>query len=111
MIKKIPILELTEKCQSQIQFGLTEILFDNNVLESKKLINQINEFKDIFIEIKYPSKSFQSIYDILNKMKSKSSLFDFSLKKVKIAIFISEILETDQKFNNNANIDYVRIDT
>lgn len=61
------LLELNENCQIQLLDEMTEILFRNKSLDSSDFINSMKEFKEFSIEIKYPSKTFQIIYDsVLN---------------------------------------------
>lgn len=68
------LLELNENCQIQLLDEMTEILFRNKSLDSSDFINIMKEFKEFSIEIKYPSKTFQIIYDSVLNFKKKGEL-------------------------------------
>lgn len=68
------LLELNENCQIQLLDEMTEILFRNKSLDSSDFINIMKDFKEFSIEIKYPSKTFQIIYDSVLNIKKKGEL-------------------------------------
>ncbi|KAK8881359.1 hypothetical protein M9Y10_004095 [Tritrichomonas musculus] len=71
---------------------VTEILYENNSLESSEISKFIDHFAEFYIEIQYPSSNYEYIYKEVIKMKQKYH------SKLKIAIFITGINETDDKF-------------
>lgn len=76
----------------------TELLYRNNSLNSSDFVALLNPFSDVSIEIKYPSESFEPIYDTIISLKKRQ------IGKLKITIFISEIGTTDETFQNNQYI-------
>ena len=90
--------------QILIKSNMTEILNENQIFNKEEFLNQVNNFECIFIEVKYPSSVFESIYNkLMNLKKSK-------IPKLKIAIFITGIEATDQHFHGNSDISYVTLD-
>ncbi|KAK8835719.1 hypothetical protein M9Y10_040537 [Tritrichomonas musculus] len=83
----------------------TEILFDENILESSYFLSSISEFKEIIFEIRYPTESFERIYRLINKLKKTDP------KTIKICIFISGIETTDTHFCGNKDIDMIKLDS
>ena len=61
---KSPLLELTENCEIHLLSRMTEVLFQNQSLGSQDFINNLKEFNDFSIEIKYPYKYFKEIYRV-----------------------------------------------
>ena len=53
----------------------TEILFDENILESSYFLSSISEFKEIIFEIRYPTESFERIYRLINKLKKNPNKY------------------------------------
>ena len=94
-----------EKEEITISFKQTEILFEMSILESPYFSSHISEFKEIIIEIRYPTKSFENIYQLINDLKKKNP------NKVKISIIISGIESTDYYFRDNKDIDIIKLDS
>ena len=82
----------------------TELLYQNKSLNSQEFINLLNTFQDISIELSYPSEYFEPVYDIVTSLKKRQ------LPKIKTTILISGIIQTDETFKNNQNINSVKID-
>lgn len=86
-----------------ITSDITEILFKNKKLKSNEFIQKINNFKEFYIQIKYPTSNYDEIYQsVLGLKKSKKN-------NLKIEIFINGIDKTDSKFQCNAKIDSLKI--
>lgn len=83
----------------------TEMLYENESLNSEKLRKHINNFSVLQIEIAYPSDNFDTIYESVVNIKN-----DFN-GKVEIRIFITGIKKTNKKFYENEFIDSVKIDS
>ena len=88
----------------QIRYFVTEILFESNSFENQSFINLMQMFDNISIEIKYPSDSFEKIFD---KTKALKNTF---MKQMNIGIFISGISKTDRRFENCRDINYLHLD-
>lgn len=72
-------------------------------LKSNQFIPQTNNFKEFYIQIKYPTSNYDEIYQsVLGLKKSKKNI-------LKIEIFINGIDKTDSKFQCNAIIDSLKI--
>lgn len=86
-----------------ITSDITEILFKNKKLKSNEFIQKINNFKEFYIQIKYPTSNYDEIYQsVLGLKKSKKN-------NLKIEIFINGIDKTDSKFQCNAKIESLKI--
>ncbi|KAK8871675.1 hypothetical protein M9Y10_007413 [Tritrichomonas musculus] len=88
-----------------IGYRMTELLFNNNKLNSTELTDIVNCFSGFIIEIKYPSKQFDDIYDLILKMK------ELCQSKIKIRIYICGIKSTGQNFLRNASINYMKLNS
>lgn len=88
-----------------INYYITKILYINKSLSTTEFNKQINNFSQLIIEIKYPSKHFKEIYENVLKLKCSHQCI------LKIRIFITKIQSTDQNFHLNKNIDYVKLDS
>lgn len=99
--------DINEERRIYIYHNVTSILFNYNSLNSTDFKNMMNEFGDFCIEIKYPSESFQEIYDCILKIRNSYP----DKNKIKMAIFITGISETDQNFHGDKNISYITLDS
>lgn len=96
------ILQGTSKINLSHQ--MIEILQRNKKLESNEFISLLKNINKIFIEIKYPSRTFETIYVSLIKLKT---IIEEGLR---INILINEINSTDLRFRNDKNIYSIQID-
>lgn len=92
------LTDINEKTFIRIPSEATEFLFKSNLLDSTDFIEILRHFSEISLELKYPSDTFQAIYDHL-------------LNKYKISVLICGINETDEKFYCDENISFVRFDS
>ncbi|KAK8896958.1 beta-1,3-glucan linked protein [Tritrichomonas musculus] len=97
------LLNCNENTPIQFNSKATEILFNNESLESDDFLSKLKDFKNTVIEIRYPSKSFQKIFNSIVKLKRTN--------QISIQIFISKIKAIGEKFNENENIDIIRFDS
>ena len=106
--KKIPYVFLLQKDDPNsviagINYEMTEVLYQNEKLNSAEFTELIDNFDEIIIEICYPSPQFDDIYqNILNLRSSRAN-------KLNIGIFITEIDSTNDKFHRNKHINYLRL--
>lgn len=82
----------------------TELLYENNSLNSHEFIKLLNNFSEVSIQLKYPSEYFEPIYDIVLSLKKRQ------IGKLKITIFIFGIGSIDEVFHNNQYITSVQMD-
>ena len=77
----------------------TEILYRTKSLNSPDFINNLSNFDDISIELKYPSRSFKPTYKAI--LNTKSS------RVIKIVIYLTE---TDTAFKYDGKINSIKMD-
>lgn len=82
----------------------TEMLYQNNSLNSSEFADLLNVFQDVSIELKYPSEFFEKAYETVASFKKRQ------MAKTKITILITDIDQTDETFKNNQVINSVKID-
>ena len=104
--QKNAILQIVQKDeQILIKSDMTEILNANQKLDKEEFLQHVNKFSCFFIEAKYNKSSlFDTIYNKLKSMKNGS------VKKLKIAVFITGCDATDQRFHGDKVISYVTLD-
>lgn len=83
----------------------TETLHRSNALNSSELIKNIKQFSEKKIELKYPSESFSEVYKIVSEIQKNQ------VNDLKIEIFITGVLKTDDILANKTNIDSITIDS
>lgn len=81
-----------------------EILYKCRSLNSTELLNALNQFDEVFIQIKYPLKNFQAIYNIISSTQRSK------LKKIKIATLVTKINDVSESFEKYANINLAEFD-
>ena len=100
--KKEKLLNLTKIDLIGINSDVTDMLYENNSLNSGELVNIIRKFNNFYIEIHYPSANYQNIYNCVSHLKSQNS-------KLKICVYINSPDKTGGTFKNNNNINMVKI--
>ena len=80
---------------------ITEMLYEKGFLQTLSFKHHIEEFKEFYIEIKYPSLYFENIYQTVINMKKQ-------MENIKIGINIIGQSSTDIRFNNNQFISYIK---
>ena len=91
--------------QIELSHEVTEILNKAKIsLNSPEFLNYIRHLSTISLEVAYPAKNFDKIYDELLSAKGQLE------HQIKILIFISGIKKTDDKFKLNKKIDSVILD-
>ncbi|KAK8838662.1 hypothetical protein M9Y10_032699 [Tritrichomonas musculus] len=89
-----------------IQSKATEFLFKNKPFKYSEVVNILKNFEVFSIQINYPSPSFQVVYDnVIDFRKIETNRLHFI-----ITVFITGISETDQKFHNDKNVNFVIFD-
>lgn len=101
----ISIITKDDDIDIVIKSNITEKLYENDHFNSMMLIKLINSIVNLYIEIEYPSKNFNKIYETIIELK-KTKCYD-----LKVMILISEIEETDTFFKNNIDIEAIKIDS
>ena len=71
--------------QIEIKYIKTEMLFFNKSLNNSNFHKVLKNYKDITIDIQYPSESFESIISLVTKIQNKI------IKHIKISIIFSSI--------------------
>lgn len=98
--KNLDSIELKESVF--ICTDMTENIYKNGKLNSNEFKNQLEQFKNVYFCIKYPSENFENIYnDILNLKRSFQS-------KLYICIFYHGLESTDMMFHGNCEIGMVQ---
>lgn len=87
-----------------ITTSATEMLYQNNALNSKSFHILIKSFPEFEIQIKYPSLNFDGIYNDIENLKNAK------IGNIFISILISGVQITDKKFKNNKSIDSLIFD-
>ncbi|KAK8871465.1 hypothetical protein M9Y10_007194 [Tritrichomonas musculus] len=82
----------------------TKNLFNHKKLNTSEMKEIIEELPFVNFEMKYPSSSFESIYDETKDLKGTCR------DKMCMTIFISNIDKTDLHFRNDKNITSIRLD-
>ena len=82
---------------------VTEYLHKNGMFNSDEFLNQINQFSEFNIEIKYPSDNFESIYEGALKLKKSHK------SKLTISIFLTS--PSNKYFKENKEINSVIFDS
>lgn len=99
-----PMSKVGKKCQLLILSSATEILQQNNLLNSPKFTNLLKEFKEgVIIEVLYPSSQYESTYNTVLAFRNKTK------RRIKLGVFINTKERTDSTFRDNKDIDCVRI--
>ena len=86
-----------------ISSEVIEKIHDNSSIDSNEFNEHINKFENVEVEIKYPTKSFESIYEEVLNIKKKHE------ERIIINILINGIKDTDMKFRYDENIDSIII--
>lgn len=88
--KNIDKNHVSDLDQIFIKVQKTEMLYYNKSLKSKSFISFLKKYKNISIEMDYPSKSFTSLYNLISKIKSKeitNLIFIIVFKSFPVYIF------------------------
>lgn len=98
-----------EWCQNineiQLLPAAAQILYLNNSLDKKEFIEIIKQFKNVSIEIKYPSENFTKIFRIITNIKNSY------VDNLKITISLSNIAASDDTFRKNKDITSIKFDS
>ncbi|KAK8842174.1 hypothetical protein M9Y10_026404 [Tritrichomonas musculus] len=97
--------EIKMNKEIKMKFKDTEKLFLNKSFESTNFIEFLQRFEYIEIEILYPTKLFDNIFNQIISIKQNI------ISKLILRIFISGAKSVSKKFRNNQFIDIVNIDS
>lgn len=86
------------KINAFTSFSMQQIFCSRVVISPQ--INSMTNLPRLMIEVKYPSKSFKSVYDQV--VGIKNSLEDKN--RVHLGVFICGVNETDQQFHKDDNL-------
>ena len=98
-----------ENCSIKLRSEATEGLFYNGKLFSNNLINNLRQFDQIYIEIKYPIDLFNRIYEQVLSLRNMH--FNSNRSQLKISILVSKSGENDKNFKGDTNINSIIFDT
>lgn len=93
--KKIPIF---------INSKVVKMLYKNKTLKSSIFNNILNYFEDVSIELKYPSKVYETIFKIISKKKKKIK------PSLKVYLSIFDIKDVEKEFEINSIFNRVIVD-
>lgn len=98
-----------ENCSIKLRSEATEGLFYNGKLFSNILINNLRQFDQIYIEMKYPIDLFNRIYEQVLSLRNMH--FNSNRSQLKISILVSKSGENDKNFKSDTNINSIIFDT
>lgn len=87
------------------QSDITQMLYFNNSFKSPDFTSYLSNYRDISIEMKYPSKYFESQLNSISKIKQGK------MERIKVIVNISGIKEFKYKFGLNNIINIISIDS
>ena len=97
--------EMIHTCQIKINENDIENFHSKKILDNSDFIQILQLFNEIFIDIKYPSKSYNSVLDSLSKIKKVSN------NKIKIFVYIKGINEVPSLFDPDNIVNTVIIES
>ena len=90
-----------------ISFDMIERLYENKQIE-RNIFEMMNNFSEIIIEIKYPSKSYQGMIDLFSKMNEKHCN---EFRRIKLCIDFSNVECIEYDHQRNQLINEIKIDS
>ena len=90
----------------QIAYNAIEMLYNCESFDISSMCGVLNEFDAISFELKYPSETFDSMYDFALK------LWNSTIKKSSFntGLYITSDIKIDPHFFKSKNVSYVRLD-